>query len=362
MRILHVIESLEFGGAEKVVVDLTQAMLDRGEVDVCCVKREGELAARLDPRIRLTCLHAREGNDWRVPLRLAQMIRARKYDVVHSHSWGVLLESALAALLARAPRLVHTIHGNYLEYPPGLASYFKKSLRHLAERLMAYRHNRIVAVSDSIQRDVRRDIGLPLSRMVTIHNGIPCTTAYHPGPVTSTTTFATVGRLAEIKNHAMMLRAFAVIVRTQPAARLYIVGDGPERLKLETLARELGVAGNVDFLGFRNDVSELLAKTDVFLMSSHHEGISIAILEAMCAGLPVIATRVGGVAETVQHGVTGLLVADNDEQGMAQAMQDLITSGSERRRLGEGGKALMHREFSIGNTADRYYQIYLGRT
>lgn len=361
MRILHVIESLEFGGAEKVVVDLTQAMLDRAEVDVCCVKREGDLVARLDPRIRLHCLHARDGNDWRVPLRLAHMIRTGKYDVVHSHSWGVFLESALAALLARAPCLVHTIHGNYLEYPPGLASRIKMGLRHLAERLMAYRHDRIVTVSDSIQHYVRRDVGLPQSRLTTIHNGIPCSAPHRPRPPAPTVTFMTVGRLAGIKNHAMMLRAFATVARTQPAVRLCIVGDGPERARLEAMVREQGIAGSVDFAGFRNDVTALLAQTDVFLMSSHHEGISIAILEAMCAGLPVIATRVGGVPETVRHGVTGLLVADNDEQAMVQAMQGLVASEPERRRLGEGGKALMHREFSIETTADRYYQIYLGR-
>jgi glycosyltransferase involved in cell wall biosynthesis len=360
MRILHVIESLEFGGAEKVVVDLTRAMLDRGQIDVCCVKREGDLAARLDPRIRLFCLHGREGNDWRVPLRLARMIRAGKYDVVHSHSWGVLLESALAALLARAPCLIHTIHGNYLEYSPGLVPRLKKSLRHLAERLMAYRHDRIVTVSDSIQHYVRRDIGLPASRMTTIHNGIPCVAA-PLGPRAAGFTFMTVGRLAGIKNHAMMLRAFTTILRTQSNARLQIVGDGPERPNLEALVRELGVDGSVDFLGFRNDVGGLLAAADVFLMSSHHEGISIAILEAMCAGLPVIATRVGGVAETVQHGVTGLLVADNDERAMVEAMQALMASEPERRRLGEGGKALMHSAFSIESTADHYYQLYRGQ-
>ena len=361
MRILHVIESLEFGGAEKVVVDLTSALLDRGEVDVCCVKREGELAARLDPRIRLYCLHAKAGNDWRVPLRLARLIRARSYNVVHSHSWGVLLESALAALLTRAPKLVHTVHGNYMEYPPGWAARLKKRLRHTLERLMAHRHDRIVTVSDSIQSYVRRDIGLPLSCLTTIHNGIPCTAIRYTRPIGSVVTFMTVGRLAEVKNHSMMLRAFAITARAQPGVVLRIVGDGPERLGLEALARELGIGAYVEFLGFRNDVAALLAQTDVFLMSSRYEGVSIAILEAMCAGLPVVATRVGGVPETVQHGVTGLLVADDDAEAMARAMQELIVSEPERRRLGEGGQALQRREFSIETAADRYYQIYLGQ-
>ena len=159
----------------------------------------------------------------------------------------------------------------------------------------------------------------------------------------------------------MMLRAFAITVRAQPGARLRIIGDGPERQRLETQARELGIGERVEFLGFRSDVPRLLAEADVLLMSSRYEGVSIAILEAMCAGLPVIATRVGGVPETVQDGVTGLLVADNNSEAMAQAMQELMTSEPERRRLGEGGQAMLQHEFSIDIVADRYFQIYLGR-
>ena len=361
MRILHVIESLDFGGAEKVVVDLARALLAHAEVDICCVKHEGKLALQLDPRIRVFCLHKGEGNDWRLPFRLARLIRGRGYDVVHSHSWGVYLESALAAILARVARLVHTVHGHYLSYPPGLKARFKKWLRHTLERLLAYRYDRIVTVSDSIQAYVRRDIGLSASRMTTIRNGVPCTAIRRTYSTPAVATFITVGRLAEVKNHAMMLRAFAITVRAQPGARLRIIGDGPERQRLETQARELGIGERVEFLGFRSDVPRLLAEADVLLMSSRYEGVSIAILEAMCAGLPVIATRVGGVPETVQDGVTGLLVADNNSEAMAQAMQELMTSEPERRRLGEGGQAMLQHEFSIDIVADRYFQIYLGR-
>jgi glycosyltransferase involved in cell wall biosynthesis len=361
MRILHVIESLDFGGAEKVVVDLTRALLVHGEVDICCVKHEGKLALQLDPRIHVYCLHKGEGNDWRVPIRLARLIRDHGYDVVHSHSWGVYLESALAAMLARVPRLVHTVHGHYLSYPPGLVARLKKRLRHILERLLAYRYDRIVTVSDSIQAYVRRDIGLPVGRMVTIRNGVPCVDSRRSPSTRAAVTFMTVGRLAGVKNHAMMLRAFAITVRTQPGARLRIVGDGPERKNLEAQAHALGISQHVEFLGFRNDVSPLLAEADVLLMSSHYEGVSIAILEAMCAGLPVIATRVGGVPETVQDGVTGLLVADNDADAMAQVMLGLIASEPERRRLGEGGQARLQQEFSIGIVAGRYYQIYRGQ-
>jgi len=362
MRILHIIESLDFGGAEKVVVDLTRALLTYADVDICCVKNEGKLSLQLDPRIRVFCLHKGEGNDWHVPLRLARLIREHDYDVVHSHSWGVYLESALAAMLTHVPSLVHTVHGHYLSYPPGLVPRLKKWLRHTLERLLAYRYDRIVTVSDAIQLYVRRDIGLPVSRMLTIRNGVPCAVSKRRDSSRAAVTFMAVGRLAEVKNHAMMLRAFAITARAHPSTRLRLVGDGPERENLEAQARELGVSRQVEFLGFRNDISQLLDEVDVLLMSSHYEGVSIAILEAMCAGLPVIATRVGGVPETVQDGATGLLVADNDAEAMAQAMQELIASEPERRRLGESGQALLQNQFSIDIVAERYYQLYLGRT
>ncbi|MBI4997780.1 MAG: glycosyltransferase [Rhodocyclales bacterium] len=361
MRVLHVIQSLEFGGAEKVVVDLGNEMLEHCEVAICCTQSLGALVEQVDARITVTCLGGNlHGNDYKVPLRLARVIRDGAYDVVHSHGWNVYLEAAMATVLAGYPRLVHTVHGNYMPYPPGLMSRLKVAIRHRFERVMASRHHRIVGVSHSIRDYVVRDVGLPNDRVVTVHNGIACRNLDRYKGVGKT--FVTVGRLAAVKNHAMMIRAFQLVLQSHPDASLLIVGDGPERTSLEALVHELGVAGQVSFLGFRQDVGQVLALADVFLMTSRYEGISIAVLEAMCAGLPVLATNVGGIPETVVDGATGILVPSEDVPAMASGMLQLLNSREDRLRLGSAGREFLASEFSIATVVDRYLRLYRGLT
>lgn len=359
MRVLHVIESLEFGGAEKVLVELANSMVGRCDSAVCCVKRGGELQSALDPSVRVHCLNKSEGNHPRLSWELAGLIRGGGYDVVHSHTWAVYVESAVAALMARARVLVHTVHGHYITYPPGLASSAKILVRHRAERLLALAHRKVVTVSDAIQAYVSAEIGIPAARMMTIRNGVK-EAALPPraGSADNAVTFVTVGRLAAVKNHPMLLRAFAEVLRRHPGCRLQIVGDGPERASLEALARTLGIVQHVQFAGFQTDVAPRLAQADVFVLSSHYEGISIALLEAMRAGLPVIGTRVGGMAEAVREGETGLLVPGGDVRAMTDAMCRLAASPAERARMGEHGHAYLLREFSLGAVSQKYFSLY----
>ena len=359
MRVLHVIETLEFGGAEKVLVELANAMADQCEVTVCCIKRTGELQASLDRRIRVHCMNSGDGNHILLPFKLALLVRGGRFDVVHSHTWGVYIESAFGALLGGARILVHTVHGHYLYYAPGLASQLKRGLRHFVERVLASAHRRIVTVSDAIQEYVQAEVGIPAARLLTIHNGVSgAQSTFRPDRSDTAAVFITVGRLVAVKNYAMLLRAFADVLRLYPVCRLVVVGDGPERGALESLTHELGIAGRVDFLGFRQDVQHLLLEADVFVLSSKYEGISIALLEAMRAGLPAIATRVGGMAEVLVDGETGILVPDDHQEAMAQAMVTLVESPAERRRLGGQGYARMRDSFSMSVIVERYLSVY----
>jgi glycosyltransferase involved in cell wall biosynthesis len=358
MKVLHVIESLEFGGAEKVVVDLANALVERVPVGVCCVKRTGELREALDARITVHCLDKREGNDLRIPGRLARLVRGDRYDVVHSHTWGVFLEPALARRRGTPRRLVHTVHGRYLEYAPGVAGRVKRRLRRVLERRLVRRYDAVVAVSGPIRDYVARNLRIAEPRLVTIHNGIRIRPSVAGARGDGALTFITVGRLAPVKNQGMMLGAFARVARAHAGARLCIVGDGPERGALEMQVRRLGLEGRVELLGFREDIEALLAGADVFLMSSRYEGISIAVLEAMRARLPVIASRVGGVPDTVADGRTGLLFADGDEEGMAGAMDRLARSRDDRIAMGEEGFRRLEREFSMDSMVEKYYALY----
>ena len=359
MRILHVIESLDFGGAEKVTVNLANGMVESHDVTVCCVKRVGVLGAKLDPRARVFCLDKGEGNDYLLPLRLARLIRQYGFDVVHTHNWAVFLEGGLAGLLAGTPVLLHTVHGPYADYPPTLASRIKIALRHLIERWLARRFRRIVTVSDAIHAYIEKDIRIPSERLLTVHNGIPTATgAYAQRPERPHITFMAVGRLAPVKNHMMMLRAFHAMAQTRPQVRLVLVGDGPERAALEDYVRQQRLEDKVSFPGFRDDIDTLLPEADVFLLTSHYEGISIALLEAMRAGLPAIGTRVGGIPETVRDGKTGLLVAPDDVAALVTAMARLADSKSLRDEMGKQGYDYFMQEFSLATMLARYQQLY----
>jgi glycosyltransferase involved in cell wall biosynthesis len=221
----------------------------------------------------------------------------------------------------------------------------------------------IVTVSDSIARDVVAEMGLPAAKLVTVHNGIPdmvtdLVRSRGSAADEGSAVFLTIGRLATVKNQTLLLRAFALVLRARPKARLCVVGDGPEATALRTLAGELGLGDAVSLPGFRTDVRAFLAAADVFVLSSRHEGISMALLEAMQAGLPIVATRVGGVPETVVDGETGLLVASEDVEGMAEAMLRLARSADLRSEMGQRGQELQAREFSLRTMTERYLQIY----
>ncbi|MFZ2649945.1 MAG: glycosyltransferase [Burkholderiaceae bacterium] len=357
MRILHVIDTLEFGGAEKVLVALANGFASQHEVSICCISRSGPLASELDPRIKVICMGRGAGNDYLLPWRLARHISQARYDVVHTHNWGVFLEGGIASWLARTPVAIHTVHGPYAPHGPGWVQSLKRLLRHSLERLVARGFRRVVAVSDSIRDYIPKTVGIRAGKLSTVRNGIVGAAVSAPR-TPDTLSFITVGRLDAIKNHEMMIDAFARVAKALPQAHLTIVGDGPRRQAIDSRIEQLGLRSRVAMLGFRTDVAELLARADVFLLSSRYEGISIALLEAMRAGLPTVATNVGGVPETVLAQRTGMLVEPGDTEAFAQAMRTLATAPDRRRAFGAAAQALQQQEFSLGAMLARYSALY----
>jgi glycosyltransferase involved in cell wall biosynthesis len=360
MRILQIVDTLDFGGAEKVLVALANGLASDHEVSVCCISHSGALASELDTRVEVFAMGRGLGNDYGIPRRLADVMQRRGIEVVHTHNWGVFLEGGVAAALARIPVAVHTVHGPYQACAAGWLARLKRRMRHAAERRMAHRFRRIVAVSDSVAKYIPELIGIEASRVCTIHNGISegAPRALKHSGESDSLTFVTVGRLDAIKNQAMMIRAFARVSRSLQRSRLVIVGDGPERSALERLVTDLDMADKVTFTGFRSDVDAALRDADVFLMSSRYEGISIAMLEAMRSGLPIVATAVGGVPEMVADERTGLLVPSEDEQAFTAAMCRVAGDARMRREMGESARTLQACEFSLPAMLSRYQSIY----
>jgi glycosyltransferase involved in cell wall biosynthesis len=358
--VVHLVLSLRPGGLERLVCNLAAAPALRSfRVLVCCLDEEGDLAAdvrRAGHRVEV--VRRRGGLDAGLVFRLARYLREQRADVVHTHSLDPMFYGGLAAWLAGVPVRVHTQHNTQVFTTYGVRDRFKF-------RLAARLFSSVVAVGAETDRELAR-AGVSAARRVVIRNGIDvgryatgaaagsAVLGSPPGP----RVVGTVARLSREKGIDLLVDAFARLVPGDPATRLVIVGEGPERGALEALARSCGVSDRVTFQGFHPRVAELLPGFDVFVLPSRTEGLPLALLEAMAAGRACVATKVGGVPEVVADGVTGVLVAPGDPAALAAAVQALLADPVLRRRLGTAARAQVEGAWSEDAMARSYAVRY----
>ncbi|WP_235880354.1 glycosyltransferase [Polyangium aurulentum] len=366
-RVAHVVLALRMGGLEQVVLRLIERLdRERFEPIVCALEEEGDLAShlkRLDVPIHL--IPRSPGLDPSVAVRLASFLQRERVQIVHTHNPSPHLYGALAAAIARRegpdgralPRVVHTKHGrNYPGAPRKV----------LANRLASALSDKIVAVSEDAHRVALELEHVDAHRLVTIRNGVD-TELFRPddpvrarralGVPTEGLHIGCVARLSKEKDHATMLEAFAAVRARRPDAHLTLVGDGAERAALEAQRDRLGLAGAVTFAGQRDDIAAILPAFDMFALSSRTEGMSLTLLEAAAAGLPIVATRVGGNPEVVADGETGLLVPAGDPARFAEAL--LATAARpDLRAMGERARARVAERYDMGRTAAAYDALY----
>jgi len=364
--VAHVVLRLDVGGLERMVVQLL-TLLDRKSFAprVCVLGEKGALAAELEALgVPVESIPRRGGRvDPTLPIRLARWFKRQDVDIVHTHNPAPHLYGALGAGVARAggrtPRVVHTKHGRNVPHT-------RKSVT--LNQLASAMTNRIVTVSDDARAVALEVEGVDAAKVVTIKNGVD-TTLYRPrdrgardlarqrlGLPEGGYHIVCVARLSEEKDHATLLAAFARLRAALPDARLALVGDGPERPALEALAHRLA-PGAVLFTGMRSDVAELLPAFDAFALASRTEGISLTLLEAAAAGLPIVATRVGGNPEVVTHGRTGLLVPPVDPARLAAALEELAKR-PDRAEMGLAGRRRVETLFGVQSMVGAYEALY----
>jgi glycosyltransferase involved in cell wall biosynthesis len=287
----------------------------------------------------------------------ARELRRAKPAVFHAHlSWPLAAKYALfAAVLARVPAIVATVH-LYPEFPLDRSNY-------LQERLLAAFVGRYIAVSNDIATRLTGTFRWPPSKIEVIHNGISLDRfrrgadadlrAQLAGPG-ERPVFLTVARLDAQKGHDVLLRAAAQVAE----ARFALAGEGPERSRLESEAKRLGLGDRVLFLGQRPDVPELLAASDGFVLPSLYEGSPLAVLEAMAAAKPVISSAIGGTDELVVDGESGLLVPPGDANALTGAIRRVLSSPQLRGQLGAAARSRVERHFSASVTAKRVARVY----
>ena len=361
-RVLWLTKGLGRGGAEMLLVGLARAM-DRCDLSIEVAYRLPNKTALVEPLEELgvpTHLLA-GGGAW--PWGLRRLVRERRYDIVHSHA--PLVGAAARVVAPAGTVLLHTEHNTWDRY-------------HLATRVVnaatMARNERVWAVSDQVAESIRLPRPLPLPRVEVMLHGVDPATVLRGAEARAagrtllgidegTFVFGTVGNLAVKKDQISMIRAFAEVHRQLPTSSLVQFGTGPREAYLRSLAVQLGLEGSVHFLGMRDDVPALLPAFDVFVLSSLHEGLSIALIEAMAAGLPVVATRVGGIPQLITDGEQGVLVRPRDVDQLTRELLRLALDDGERARFAAAGPPRAE-QFGIQAAADTlagHYRRLAGR-
>ena len=358
IRVVHLVIALEIGGLEIVVANLARQIGRRFQLHIVCLEGLGPIATRLEHAgVAVECIGTPDTSVASSILRLRRRLQALRPDLVHTHNEKAHIRGALASLgLFPAPALVHTRHGE--TRATGWAA--------MANRLAVWRSEFIVSVSEKASA-IGRAEGASVRRTRVIRNGIDLTDSpfgFDCG--TPRGRVVAIGRLTPVKDFATLLRAVRRVADLHPAFTLDLVGDGPSRPDLEQLSRQLGIEHHVTFHGARLDPRTLLAGARLFVQSSLSEGISLTLLEAMAAGVPIVATRVGGTPEVVDHGVTGLLVPPQDPAALADAILTLLADTRLADRMSRSARMRAEQEFDLRAMTASYEALYdeavLGRT
>lgn len=370
IRVLYVITTLAIGGAEGQLVRLVTSLdRQRFEPAVCCLSSEGPYRETLDaagiPVVTIGFtgfwgMRRDPGRVYRQISRLVGYIRDFHPDVVHGFLFWAYIMGTFAARLARVPIVVTSRRS---------LGYFKASERtHLFLEQIANRlTDVVVANSEAVRQDTILGEHLRPEKVLVIYNGIEadhfCKSPEerleesvglrNRGPVVGV-----IANLRHYKGHRYFFQAWAEVTKRFPGAVALLIGDGPDRSELEAQAESIGVSKSIRFLGSRRDIPQLLALMDLLVHPSLEEGFSNAILEAMAAGKPVVATAVGGNPEAVVHKATGLVVPPQDGHALAEAILWLMEHPDEAAAYGHAGQERVARNFDLQLMAREYERLY----
>jgi glycosyltransferase involved in cell wall biosynthesis len=299
-------------------------------------------------------------------VKIYRLIRRGKPHIVHTHTATAGLLGRLAARLAGVPVILHTFHGHVLR---GYFGPIQSKVLVCMERSLARLSDRIVTVSEGQRRELAEYGIAPLEKISVVPLGfeledlLACES--HRGELRRELGMADdnklvgiVARLVPIKNHRLFLQAAKAVAETMPQARFLVVGDGELREELEAYAHDLGLDGKAIFTGWRRDLPRLYADLDVVALTSINEGTPVSLIEGMAAAVPVVATAVGGVPDVVVDGETGYLVQEEDVQGMAEAIIELLKNPEKARKMGSAGREAVYPRFTAQTLLANIKELY----
>jgi len=358
LRIAHLIESDGPGGAERMLAHLARTLQDAGAWNVAFLPADGEgwLGHELEESgVAIEHYRLPRPVSPATARSLEAALRRHRIDVAHSHEFTMAVYGAWASWRGGIPHVI-TMHGS---------SYYSARLRRrLAMRAAIALSGRTVAVSVSLARRLGQDLGMDPSRVLMISNGVPrmargqTTLREELGLRPEDRLLVSVGNLYAVKGHRHLIDALALIARRHPRVHVAIAGRGQMEDALSARARDLAVADRVHLLGLRTDVAAVLSAADVFVLPSLSEGLPLALLEAMFAGCPIVASDVGEVGTALAQGEAGVLVEAGDSAALAAALDEVLSDCGRARELGRRAALRAAAEYDISHMVRRYADIY----
>lgn len=364
IRVMHVIGTLGHGGLEQGVLKVVRGLDPaRFEQTICTVWSMDYM--KVEKTLRVITLGRSPNKTGYIGYDLLKVFTRERPHIMHSRNWPTI-EAVLAARLVRVPGVIHSEHGRDilpLANEPWRRRAFRRVCYHMADR--------VFAVSEELKAEYEMALGIPNDLFRVIHNGVD-TELFSPnsqmrnkqrlkiGARENSLIVGCVARLERVKDHRTLLRGVSLASGADNDIRLVLVGEGPEREQLECELESVPrLRERVTFAGRSFNVAEWVGGFDVFVLPSLFEGISNTLLEAMSAGVPVIATRVGGNVEVIEEGKSGLLFEPGDAETLASFLKQLATDRELRNRLGTEARKRIKERFQLKDMMKNYSNLYL---
>lgn len=360
--VLHLIGTLSPGGAERNLYYLAEAMAgSRLRYGICCLVERGELAGEIEgPRLPVFDLGFRKRHFLRTVFRLRRLFKEHGVTVLHTHLYYPGMIGRIAAWMAGVPVVITHEHGKTL---------WKKWYHRAFERLATGRTDLRIAVSQDIMNLRMRTESTPPEKIRLVYNAVDPSHFEVDQEARKKTRRAlgidnfmvvgTVGRLVDAKSFDLLLEAARRVCDRKPYVRFILAGAGPLEKELLEKRDALGLGEQFHFLGQRRDIPELLAATDLYVISSKREGLPISLIEAMMAGKPVVSTAVGGIPDTLTHACDGVLVEPGDAEALSQAITDLIDNRPRMEVLGRNARKKAIERYSPDKVLAELEAIYI---
>jgi len=347
------------GGAERVISNLSASLDPARFRAILCLFRTGWIQTHTESRgVRTYVIPTHGMFDWRWILRLRRLLKDEHVDLIHAHEFDANVQGTFVAALSGIPS-VATVHGK---------NYFGEKIRRRLAYRWVSRKASMVAVSQNLKQFIVQKVGIDPEHVKVVYNGVDVLPQIDSSDMAKCNEelglpfgnqiVGVVGNLYPVKGHQYLIASIPAVLAKCPNTTFIFAGRGQLEDELKAQALQLGVDGEIRFLGLRQDIPRILSILDVFVLPSLSEGLSMAILEAMSAGKPVIATDVGGNPELVDDGETGYLVPSQSSQALADRLINVLTNRERALQFGKSGQCRAQGRFSLQTMIHEYQALY----